>query len=78
MMFNATFNNSSVISWRSVLLVEKTTDLSQVTDKRAWLSTKNNFEANLLEQFICSKQVNFYHDITGCRYFMARKLSEKF
>ena len=39
MVFNATFNNSSVISWRSVLLVEetdnteKTTDLSQVTDK---------------------------------------------
>jgi hypothetical protein len=34
MVFNATFNNISVISWRSVLLYpEKTTDLSQVTDK---------------------------------------------
>jgi hypothetical protein len=34
MMFNVTFNNISVISWWSVLLVEeKTTDLSQVTDK---------------------------------------------
>ena len=39
MVFNATFNNISVISWQSVLLVEetgeprKTTDLSQVTDK---------------------------------------------
>ena len=41
MMFNATFNNIniSIISWRSVLLVEeagypeKTTDLSKVTDK---------------------------------------------
>jgi hypothetical protein len=39
MMFNAIFNNNSVISWRSVLLVEetdnteKTSDLSQVTDK---------------------------------------------
>ena len=39
MVFNATFNNTSVISWRSVLLVEETggpgetTDLSQVTDK---------------------------------------------
>ena len=33
-VFNATFNNISVISWRSVLLVGwKTTDLSQVTDK---------------------------------------------
>ena len=39
MMFNATFNNISVISWRSVLLVEEigipgeNHDLSQVTDK---------------------------------------------
>ena len=40
MVFNATFNNISVISWRPVLLVEanrspleKTTELSQVTDK---------------------------------------------
>ena len=32
MLFNATFNNISVISWWSVLLVEKTTDLMQVTD----------------------------------------------
>jgi hypothetical protein len=36
MAFSVTFNNMSVISWRSVLLVqgtEKTTNLSQVTDK---------------------------------------------
>ena len=39
MVFNATFNNISVISWWSVLLVEDTGvpgenhDLSQVTDK---------------------------------------------
>jgi hypothetical protein len=33
MVFNATFNNISVISWRSVLLMEKTTDLSQVINK---------------------------------------------
>jgi hypothetical protein len=38
-VFNTTFNNISVISWWSVLLVEETggpgetTDLSQVTDK---------------------------------------------
>jgi hypothetical protein len=38
-LFNATFNNISVISWQSVLLVEdtrvleKTTDLPQFTDK---------------------------------------------
>ena len=40
MVFNATFNNISVISWRSALLIEetgvppeKTNILSQVTDK---------------------------------------------
>jgi hypothetical protein len=40
MVFEATFNNISVISWQSVLLVEETgvpgkksTDLLQVTDK---------------------------------------------
>jgi hypothetical protein len=39
MVLNATFTNISVISWLSVLLVEetgvpeKTTELSQVTDK---------------------------------------------
>jgi hypothetical protein len=39
MVFNATFNNISVISWQSVLLVEetrvlwKTTDLSQIVGK---------------------------------------------
>jgi hypothetical protein len=32
MVLNATFDNISVISWRSVLLVEKTFVLSQVTD----------------------------------------------
>jgi hypothetical protein len=38
-MFNATFNNISVISWMSVLLMEETgvpritTDLPQVTEK---------------------------------------------
>jgi hypothetical protein len=33
MVFNTTFNNISVISWQSILLVEETTDLLQVTDK---------------------------------------------
>ena len=40
MVLNATFNNISVISWRSVLFVgetgvpgKKTTDLSRITDK---------------------------------------------
>ena len=40
LVFNATFNNISVISWRSILLIEeigeymeRTTRLQQVTDK---------------------------------------------
>ena len=33
MVLNATFNNISSISLRSVLLMAKTTDLPQVTDK---------------------------------------------
>jgi hypothetical protein len=33
MVFNATFNHISVISWLSILLVEETTNLPQVTDK---------------------------------------------
>jgi hypothetical protein len=33
MVFNVTFNSIAVISWRSVLLMEETTELSQVTDK---------------------------------------------
>jgi hypothetical protein len=33
MVFNATSNNISVISWWSVLLMEKTINLSQVSDK---------------------------------------------
>ena len=33
MVFNATFNNISAISWQSVLLVEETTNLPQVTEK---------------------------------------------
>ena len=39
LVFNATFNNITFISWRSVLLLEETgvpeknTDLPQVTDK---------------------------------------------
>jgi len=34
MVFNATFNNISGITWRSVLLMGKPTDQSQVTGKR--------------------------------------------
>jgi hypothetical protein len=46
MVLNATFNNISVISWCSVLLVEetrvpeRTTDLSHVTDKQRGITDK--------------------------------------
>jgi len=32
MVFNTTFNNISIISWRSVLLVEETEDTEKTTD----------------------------------------------
>jgi hypothetical protein len=47
MVFNATFNNIAVISWRLVLLAEetedpeKTTVLSQVIDKLIEIRTHN-------------------------------------
>jgi hypothetical protein len=51
MVFNATFSNIPVISWRSVLLVEdpeKTTDLPQVTDQlhHMMLYTRPERESN--------------------------------
>ena len=33
MVLNTTFNNISVISWRTVLLLEETTKLRQLIDK---------------------------------------------
>jgi hypothetical protein len=42
MVFNATFNTISVISWWSVLLVEKTTDLQQVTDKLYYIMSERD------------------------------------
>jgi len=42
MAFNATFNNISVIPWRSVLLAEyseNATDLTQFTDKHKVVSS---------------------------------------
>ena len=41
MVFNVTFNNFSVISWRSVLLVEETHSLLETfTMKDTWFFTK--------------------------------------
>jgi len=50
MVLNVIFNNISVISWRSVLMVEeteypeKTTDLSQVTDILNVISSTSRHE----------------------------------
>jgi uncharacterized protein (DUF342 family) len=41
MVFNATFNNISTKSWRSVLLVEKTTDLHNKEKNKRKEKTKN-------------------------------------
>ena len=71
MMFNATFNNISVISWWSVLL-DKTNDLSQVIDKlnhKMWyISPWSRFELTTLVMIgtdcIGSCKYN-YHTITA-------------
>ena len=72
MVFNATFNNISAISWRSVLLVEENgrsgenTDLSQVTDKlyhvMLYTSPWSRFE---LTTPVVSVSVSFYHVIAS-------------
>ena len=78
MVLNATFNNISVISWWSVLLVEetggpeKTTDLSQVTDKlyhiilytSPWSRFEHTTSAVIGTDCIGSCKFN-YHTITA-------------
>jgi hypothetical protein len=57
MVFNDAFNNVSVISWQSVLLVEKTINLPQVTDK---LSTSVVIDTDSIDS--CKSS---YHVITA-------------
>ena len=75
MVFKPTFNTISAISWRSVLLAEKTTDLSQVTDKlhyivlyRVYNSPFTVFELTTLV-VICTDCIGScksnYHTITS-------------
>jgi hypothetical protein len=62
MVLNATFNNTSVISWQSVLLVEETTDLAKVTAKLYHIM----FQVHLAEAgFECTTLVEIGTDCTG-------------
>ena len=84
MVFNATFNNMSDISCQSVLLVEenreKTTDLSQVTDKLyhtlLYTSPWSRFELTtsvaIGTDCIGSCKSN-YHTITATSLFMINR-----
>jgi len=46
MMFNATFNNTSIISRRKPEFPQKTTDLSQVTDKHLYTDCTGSYKSN--------------------------------
>ena len=59
MVFSGTFNNISVILWRSVLLVDETTNLSQVTDKLL------NSQQALIAQIVVNPTTIYDHDHDG-------------
>jgi hypothetical protein len=71
MLFNATFSNISAISWLSVVLVEeteyreKTTDLSQVTDKHYRINlTMNGIRTSVIVTDCTGSCKSNYHTTT--------------
>ena len=63
MVFNATSNNISVISWWSVLPMEKTTNLPQVTDKLYHMPERDSNFSGFRHWYIGS-YISNYHAIT--------------
>ena len=75
MVFNVTFSNISVVSWQSVLLVEKTTDLSRIAEKTlsynvvastpclSWISLNNiysmKFQHTIIQIYILQCSMGF-------------------
>jgi hypothetical protein len=66
MMFNATFNNISVISWRSVLLVEETGENHQPVASH--LQTLSHYVVHLAMIVIQTR------NISGDRHWLYMKL----
>jgi len=82
MVFTATFNNISVISWQSVLLVKETGEnhqpVSQVTDKLYHIMLYLLHLTNLFRKFWRNIQIVHYHSVqleSGVKYFFPDKIA---
>jgi len=66
MVFNATFNNFSVISWQSVLLIEE-------TGENHWPATSHwqTLSHNVASSTPCLSRVRT-HNVSGDRYWLHR------
>jgi len=76
MVFNATFNNISVISWLSVLFVEDTgvtTDLPELTDKL--IDIEIPFQIRAQHFYFCSVSFSQNEDFNDENTLLCIKLS---